>query len=459
MSRNRRAADHQAALNLLQQYTLQGIQETGVELGRGSYAVVYTVEYKGLKCAAKNFHRELYQQEYSIHRFQEECAILSQLRHPNIVQFLGVYYQPGSILPALVMEYLPMTLAQCLDQYGVLPNEIGYSILKDVALALSYLHQHDPPIIHRDLSANNVLLTHGMMAKISDLGVAKMLDLSHTQMYTMTTGPGTPCYMPPEALEENAYYNCKVDAFSCGVLMVHLFSGQWPIPTKPVIVDPQDDSQVIPQTEADRRQEKLDAIGSDHPLMNLILDCLHNSPTRRPEAVEILRQVSRVAAQFLSSSVNNKVMLLQQVTSLRANTTLLQQANETLRADTERLQQANNTLRADTERLQQANETLRADKERLQEANQSMKAADTERLQEANQLLIKKEHSLSEKDRLLNQLMEQQTELGVFLQSKEAILSAKESLVASKDSTICHLQQELDHLRKSHTAQVSRIRM
>ena len=256
-----------------------------------------------------------------------------------------------------------MTLAQCLDEYGVLPNEIGYSVIKDVALALSYLHQHSPPVIHRDLSANNVLLTPGMTAKISDLGVAKILD---SQMCTMTQTPGTQCYMPPEALEPQPKYDYKVDVFSYGVMMVHFFSGKWPSPTKPVKVDANDDSRMIPQSEADRRQKYLDTIGRDHPLMNLMLGCLRNNPARRPEAVEILTQVSRVAAQFPSSS-KNKVELLQQLTSLRERP--LQQANRfvwqlcvfpfrthlelLLRVDTERLQQENRSLRADTERLQQ----------------------------------------------------------------------------------------------------------
>ena len=315
----------------LQQYTLQGVRETGDELGRGTYAAVYAVQYKGLTCAAKKLHQALYGDEqgigYAARRFQEECAILSRLRHPNIVQFLGVYldyHQPGSVLPALVMEYLPMTLAQCLDKYGVLPNEIGYSVINDVALALSYLHQHSPPVIHRDLSANNVLLTPGMTAKISDLGVAKILDLNPSQRRTMTQAPGTQCYMPPEALEPKPKYDYKVDVFSYGVMMVHLFSGQWPFPTKPVKVDPNNDSRMIPQSEADRRQVYLDAIGRDHPLRNLILRCLHNSPTRRPEAVDIITQVSRVAALQFPSSSKNKVELLQQLTSL---TERLQKAN------------------------------------------------------------------------------------------------------------------------------------
>ena len=225
-----------------------------------------------------------------------------------------------------------MTLAQCLDKYGVLPN-IGYSVLNDVALALSYLHQHSPPVVHRDLSANNVLLTPGMTAKISDLGVAKILDLNPSQMRTMTQTPGTQCYMPPEALVPRPRYSTKVDVFSFGVMMVHLFSGQWPFPTEATIVDPQDDSRMIPQSEADRRQEYLDAIGRDHPLMNLMLRCLHNSPARRPGAVEILTQVSRVAAQFPSSS-ENKVELLQQLTSPRADT-------ERLRGVAQRLEEEN----------------------------------------------------------------------------------------------------------------------
>ena len=241
-----------------------------------------------------------------------------------------------------------------------------------------------------------------------------MLHLSPTQMSTMTNGPGTLCYMPPEAIDENARYNCTIDAFSYGVLIVHLFSGQWPFPTRAAaIVDPQDDSRMIPQSEADRRQEKLDAIGRDHPLMTLILRCLHNSPARRPEAVEILTQVSRVAAQFPPSS-QNKVELLRQVTSLRADTERLQREHEaeiqSLRAHLEKLQQASRShtadperlqreyqaeiqsLRANTQRLQQEHEaeitSMRADAERLQEGNRSLRS-DIERLQRGHEAMRK----------------------------------------------------------------------
>ena len=215
-------------------YQLTGVRVTDQELGRGSYATVLELEYMGLKCAGKKIHEVLLKQggaaSYSVQRFQEECYLLSQVRHPNIVQFLGVHFQQGLPAPFLVMEYLPTNLTSCIDQYGILPKEISYSILHDVALGLCYLHGQTPSIIHRDLSANNVLLTPNMTAKISDLGVARILNLTPLQVSRMTQTPGTPAYMPPEVMIANPKYDTSVDEFSYGILMIHMFSGKWPEP-------------------------------------------------------------------------------------------------------------------------------------------------------------------------------------------------------------------------------------
>ena len=379
-----------------------------------------------------------------------------------------------------------------------------------------------------------------------------MLDLSPTQMSTMTNGPGTLCYMPPEAIDENARYNCTIDAFSYGVLMVHLFNGQWPFPTKAaVIVDPQNDIRMIPQSEADRRQEKLDDIGRDHPLMTLILRCLHNSPARRPEAVEILTQVSQVAAQFLPSS-QKKVELLRQVTSLRADTKRLQREHEaeiqSLRANSQRLQHEHQTeirslresssaelestrqtlqaeirsaqtqqreaekaveesqrkledaecchsveveqlnLRlADTRdtlssRVGEVEAKLRAAQHLISSKNSALSDRDNEMAKLTQQLvalrqqlvekdqhlfekyqqlvekdlqLVEKDQNLAENAQQLQKLRDTETEFLFLLESKKVTLFSKESLVASKDSIIGGLQEQLDHLRKSHTAQVS----
>ena len=303
----------------LQRFRLTGLREIGTEIGRGSYASVVEFQFRGLKCVGKKLHRVLFDnatpaaQEGMLQRFSAECEILSELKHPNIVQFLGVDFEQDSQLPILVMEFVHTTLAACVDRYRKLPDEVSYSILDGVATALCYLHGHDPPVIHRDLSANNVLLTPDMHAKVSDLGVAKILDLTPAQMTRMTVCPGTPAYMPPEALDPRPTYGTTLDSFSYGILMLHVFSGRWPLPGQPNRVNPLDPTQLIPQTEAERRDEYFQDIGENHPLEQLIHTCLSNHPGHRPNIEEILHEVREVATQFPPSFEDKLVMINQHV--------------------------------------------------------------------------------------------------------------------------------------------------
>ena len=207
------------AQNSLEQYRLLTARETGLEFGRGSYAAVIEVDYKGLRCAGKKIHRVLYEGQVDnlVRRFEEECRLLSQLRHPHIVQFLGIYFEVDTNAPVLVMEFLPTTLTQCLDCYGIMPEEINCSILQDVAVGLRYLHDRRDPIIHRDLSANNVLLAADMRAKISDLGMAKIVE-DPSRLFTMTKTPGTQCYMPPETMLHRPRYSIMVSNLNIAYL-------------------------------------------------------------------------------------------------------------------------------------------------------------------------------------------------------------------------------------------------
>ena len=292
---------------------LTRVRVTDRELGHGSYATVLELEYMGLKCAGKKIHEILLRQgeaSYTLRRFEEECRLLSQVRHPNIVQFLGVYFQQGVQVPILVMEFLPTNLTSCIEQYGILPKEISYSILHDVALGLCYLHSQTPAIIHRDLSSNNVLLTPNMTAKISDLGVARILNLSPLQVSRMTQTPGTPTYMPPEVMVANPKYDMSVDEFSFGILMIHMFSSKLPEPQVGQ-VRAESDGKMIPVSEAGRREVFLQAIGNDHPLMDLILKCIDNYPQTRAHASEIVKRLAEMVLQFPTIFVNRLEMLRQ----------------------------------------------------------------------------------------------------------------------------------------------------
>ena len=108
--------------------------------------------------------------------FLRECEQSSRLRHPNIVRLFGIYHPPGARVPSLVMERLHCSLTSLLEDNPVVPIGTKHLIIKDVALGLRYLHRRNPPIIHRDLSSNNVLLSKGMEGKIGDLGTARLVD-------------------------------------------------------------------------------------------------------------------------------------------------------------------------------------------------------------------------------------------------------------------------------------------
>ena len=166
----------------LQRFIIRNVRSTGQQLGAGSYGSVEKLKIDGAICAGKKLHNALVETgnmgvQNIIRKFIEECEIMSELRHPHIVQFLGVHFLDSSNLPMLVMEYLPICLDDLLETTRDIPLATKCSILCDVSRGLVFLHSHQPPVIHRDLTARNVLLNSALVAKLADLGVARILNL------------------------------------------------------------------------------------------------------------------------------------------------------------------------------------------------------------------------------------------------------------------------------------------
>ena len=141
------------------------VKFTDCELGRGAYGRVFVVDYNGLTCAAKQLHPILIEgvppEERSRIKqaFLQECLLHSKLHHPNIVKMLGVYYpNDQAVLPVLVMELMECSLTRLLENYQNIPMYVKLSILQDVCRAICYLHTLNPPMMHHDLTPNNILL-------------------------------------------------------------------------------------------------------------------------------------------------------------------------------------------------------------------------------------------------------------------------------------------------------------
>lgn len=262
------------------------------------------VNYKGLRCSALRLgYGEENGEKRSafLQRVVDVCDILGRLRHPNLLQFLGVNFDLHASyqsLPLIVSELSPISLGSCIDRYGVLPNELSYSIVRDVALGLRYLHEQHPPFIHGDLSTKSVLLAGDFTAKISRVGVSHLL--SHKRNI-----PSQQFHLPPEVTDHHKRFDKKVDIFSLGIIMLHTFTGRPPIPKTATPTPERDESKEegspspprfkVP-SQADVRLDYINDIGMNHPIMDTILHCIRNQPILRPDILEVSSILCKLAA-------------------------------------------------------------------------------------------------------------------------------------------------------------------
>ena len=280
-------------------------------LGIGSYGKVCKAKCDDLICAAKVMHETLFDPATSklvqglkrehrlpIKRFERECEFLSTLRHPNIIQYLMVYIDPDTGLPALLMELMDDNLTHFLESSAQSPPyHIQVNLCHDITLALSFLHSNS--IIHRDLSGNNVLMISHVRAKVTDFGMARLGDYSpQISQLTYTMCPGTDAYMPPEAVKEQPAYSEKIDCFSFGVIMLQILTREFPKPgnrRKEVeISHPGLPSGTVEVrfSEIERRQNHIGKIDPDHPLLSIALDCLKDKDTERPIAQQLCERIA-----------------------------------------------------------------------------------------------------------------------------------------------------------------------
>ena len=169
---------------------------------------------------------------------------------------------------------------------------VKLSILLDVSRGLWYLHSHNPPIVHRDLSPNNILLTNQFLAKISDLGVAKVIRAD--SMKTKTRAPGTVDFMGPEALAEIPEYGPSLDVFSYGGMILHVVNQEWPKPLHYVVTDPKT-RKLVALSEVERRREHVEKMrGGSVDLRHLVEQCLDNDPSRRPPISDVSERMRRM---------------------------------------------------------------------------------------------------------------------------------------------------------------------
>ena len=265
------------------------VHPTGVVLGGGAYGDVLEVEYKGVIYAAKKY-RISTPANASIGALSREHEIFTRINHPNIVPYFGVCKLATDKSTVIVMERMDKNLDSFLKEKSNIALEVKFKLLTDIARGLNHLHEQTPAIIHRDLTAGNVLLNSNGVAKISDFGNSRMIDLRATPEI-FTSNPGTLDYMPPEALE-GGLYSVVLDIFSYGHLGIHIIIQRRPHPLLRHTYKLA--GKLLPRTEVERREQylhemsmKLDG-GTGHTFYKLVVRCLNDDPDSRPSCKEVL---------------------------------------------------------------------------------------------------------------------------------------------------------------------------
>ncbi|KAH7433926.1 hypothetical protein KP509_07G092900 [Ceratopteris richardii] len=199
-------------------------EDLGKPIGQGSFGTVYYGLLKDRKpVAVKVLSKDSWQGEKE---FQNEVELLSRICHNNVVQLLGYCIERELVL---VYDYMVNgSLSDSLHGRGKILSlwRDRLQIAVDVARGLEFLHDHcSPPIIHRDVKSNNILLDENMIGKVSDFGISKSMEAENLQTKIVRGNSG---YVDPEYVQTKVV-TYSIDVYAFGVVLFEVLTGKPPI--------------------------------------------------------------------------------------------------------------------------------------------------------------------------------------------------------------------------------------
>ncbi|KAF1324081.1 Tkl/drk protein kinase, partial [Globisporangium splendens] len=279
-------------------------------IGRGAMGDVIKAKYLGTMVVCKRIRRENIN-ETTIESFREEIVLMSCLRHPNIVQFIGASWDNYSNL-CIVMEYLENG-----DMHSVLHSTIGKNftwsdpLLKmaiDIVQGMLYLHSQDPPIVHRDLKSVNVLCSATYGCNVGDFGLSRRYKKGVVD--ALTTLVGTPFWLAPEIIR-NDRYGPAADVYSFGIVLTELETRNTPYHE----LD-ENGIKVMMRIAHNNLRPSLPATCLPQR-RKLITDCLLDNPASRPTFAEILARLQGAVQLEIEDDATKATLSLERRTLLK----------------------------------------------------------------------------------------------------------------------------------------------
>lgn len=212
--------------------TVRDTYEVERFLGEGAFAEVYRVKHRFLGRQAMKVFKRVGMSLDEIHEMLGEAILLSRIGHPNIVRVFdaNVLETPRGTCGYFTMEHVPGgSLDKFWRSHGgqFVPVETAIDLIKQVCRGITQAHREKPPIIHRDIKPQNVLVGYeadGLRARVSDFGLAKKVN----PLTLLATAAGTLAFKPPEAFAERKGDSCAADVWGIGVTLYLLLTDKLP---------------------------------------------------------------------------------------------------------------------------------------------------------------------------------------------------------------------------------------
>lgn len=441
---------------------VDGVTLTADIRGRGSYGVVYVARWHGSKVAVKKLHEIFFESSVIpeakrgiLKLFARELNILFQLKHPNIVQFFGVYKASGRYTLELSSDtYLVQELMWgALDTRNRMNPKLNLrnivEIMLGVTSALQYLHNRDEPIIHRDLASKNILLSFSGIPKIADLGVAKVIKDGHTT--PQSRQPGTDLYMPPEVKIEGLLYDTKIDIFALGVILLEICIGHDVTAAEAFRMGSDGILKIVPEVE--RRKRDFQDLGN-HILKPLIMKCLSRQDLR-PTAKSIADHLTTVKEDSLYISMPELPILH---VAADSRPTLNDETSKDLSARCEMLEEKVAVLLADKQHLERKLDSYMYSEQETESDQhyREMTRKQSQELEKQRAEILSLQKTIVQKEAEISQLQRMSSPPSSLtepeLRDQRATLLQKiNQLQASSERQTAHLQQEIETLRAENT--------
>ena len=376
---------------------IENVLLTDVRLGSGADATVFEVDWNGTVCAAKRLHEILLEDQSAggvaklIGNFEAECLTWSKLRHPGVVQFLGVHMDRRSRLPVLVMEKMDTSLRTYLEDHSKeeFPLHQKAFVLRQVTQALAYLHSQNPPLVHHDLSPNNVLLNVVTFAtKVSDFGMSRAINPS--ALSRKSSIKGTQTFMAPEALHDPPRYNEKLDVFSFGNVIISTLTHEWPNPGPPTKYE---GDVFVAVTELQRREHYVVKFSAQDKqlFLPIVRQCLENRSDKRPSSVMLVQELRRIESTLPRGG---RIEHLRQ--QLSAKEQECRQKDEVIREKDEALKEKDVVISEIRQQLAAKEAECRQKDEIHREMGKSLRLKD-EMIRNKDEVIREKDEALKEK--------------------------------------------------------------